>query len=571
MNIYFITSQKPNLMKSLNILSCIYLILLAGIGTGNAQNKNQSDKPKIIVGIVVDQMRQEYLYKFSSRFSEGGFNRLTKEGFMMKNGHYNYIPTYTGPGHASVYTGATPSTHGIIGNNWYIRSLHKSIYCAGDSTVYHVGGSESSGAISPRNLLTTTITDELRFATNKRSKVVGIAIKDRGAALPAGHLGDAYWYDGQTGEFMTSSYYMSDLPKWVKDFNSQNLPQKYLQQNWEPLFPIESYVQSIEDINPYEGVFTGKENSDFPYNLNELMQNNGGLGLISSTPFGNSLTLDMAYAAIEGEDLGLGEDPDFIAVSFSSPDYIGHRFGPSSVEVEDNYLRLDRELEKFFAYLDDRFGVGEYLIFLTSDHGVAEVVEHLQAERIPSGRLNSRKILSDLNEYLKKNFGEGNWISNFSNEQIFLNDKLVSEAGITMYDFQREIADYLVSINGIKEVYTARDLKSNHYGEGRAKLLQMGFNHKSSGDVMLILEPGWLSSSATTGTTHGTGFNYDTHVPIIFYGWNIPAGNSAEYCTITDIAPTLSMLLDIRLPNGSTGTPLLPLLNKIKRSESSPL
>ncbi|HCX75705.1 MAG TPA: alkaline phosphatase, partial [Algoriphagus sp.] len=335
--------------------------------------QQQAEKPKIVVGIIVDQMRQEYFYKFADRYSDGGFKRLASEGYMMKNGHYNYIPTYTGPGHASVYTGTTPATHGIIGNNWYVRRQNKMIYCAEDSTVSNVGGTVMSGQISPRNLLTTTITDELRFATNKRSKVVGIAIKDRGASLPAGHLGDAHWFDSDNGEFMTSTYYKSELPTWVSNFNALKRPDSLLNQTWQPLYSADSYINSIDDNNEFEAPFIGKETPTFPYNLPELRENNGNYGLIAATPFGNTLTLEFAYAAIEGEKLGMGKETDFLAVSFSSPDYIGHRFGPTSKELEDNYLRLDLEIEQFLNYLDKTYGKGNYLVFLSADHGVADI------------------------------------------------------------------------------------------------------------------------------------------------------------------------------------------------------
>ncbi len=521
----------------------------------------QPDKPKIVVGIVVDQLRQEYLYKYQDRYTEGGFKRLMNEGFMMKNGHYNYIPTYTGPGHASVYTGTTPATHGIISNSWYAKSIGKSIYCAGDSTVTAVGGSPGNGEISPRNMLTTTISDELRFASNKRSKVVGIAIKDRGAALPAGHMGDAYWYDAVTGNFMTSDYYYDELPDWVSKFNERKLAEKYLSQNWETLFPLESYIQSIADDNEFEGPFIGMTTTSFPHELPALMKDNGELGLISTTPFGNSLTLDLAYAALKGEQLGKRGETDLLAVSFSSPDYIGHRFGPTSVEVEDNYLRLDRELEKFLNHLDEEFGKDQYLVFLTADHGVADIVEYMKSEKIPSGNFNTRFLLTQLNGFTQQQYGEGNWILNFSNEQIFLNRELAIEKEIDFETMQRKIAEFLLGFDGIKEVYTAADMRRNEYLAGWKHLLQMGYNHKASGDLLLILEPGWLSNSYK-GTTHGTGYSYDTHVPIIFYGWGISPGESSRKASITDIAPTLSMLLDIRLPNGATGQPILEIVNK---------
>ncbi|HSF56300.1 MAG TPA: alkaline phosphatase family protein, partial [Algoriphagus sp.] len=378
--------------------SLALLILILGIQfSGLAQT--QSEKPKIVVGIIVDQMRQEYLYRFADRYTEGGFKRLMNEGFMMTNGHYNYAPTVTGPGHASVYTGTTPATHGIISNSWYSKKFNKFIYCAEDSTVTNVGGTPENGEISPRNMLTTTVTDELRFSTGKRSKVVGIAIKDRGASLPAGHLGDAYWYDDVNGEFMTSSYYYDSLPQWVADFNAKKIPDSYLSKTWETLFPLDTYVNSISDNNDFEGVPVGKQTPTFPYHLDSLRAANTGYGLIAATPYGNSLTLDFALAALEGEKLGQGEVTDFLAVSFSSPDYIGHRFGPASVEVEDNYLRLDRDLEVFLNYLDETYGKGQYLVFLSADHAVADVATHMISERVPAGNLNPGYVFGQLQGY----------------------------------------------------------------------------------------------------------------------------------------------------------------------------
>jgi predicted AlkP superfamily pyrophosphatase or phosphodiesterase len=539
----------------------LVLIFMAFTAFVQAQNGPEAKKPKLVVGIVVDQMRQEYLYKYEDRYVDGGFKRLAQEGFMMKNGHYNYIPTYTGPGHASVYTGTTPATHGIIGNNWYVRELNKSIYCAEDSTVSAVGGTVKNGKISPRNMLTTTITDELRFASNKRSKTIGIAIKDRGAVLPAGHLGEAYWFDSETGEFMTSSYYTRQLPEWVKAFNKKGLTKKYLSESWETLLPIETYTQSIVDNNEFESPFVGREVTSFPYDLPALMEDNSGFGLISSTPYGNSLTLDMAYAALEGEQLGQRGETDFLAVSFSSPDYIGHKFGPSSIEVEDNYLRLDRELAKFFDHLDKEIGKGEYLVFLTADHGVADVVNYMKSENVPAGSLDTRFVLDQLKDFTNQNYGEGNWILNYSNEQIFLNRELLAEKGMDLENIQRGVSDFLIKIEGIKEVYTASDMRRMEYNFGRNHLLQMGYNHKASGDVLVIMQPAWLANS-TRGTTHGSGYKYDTHVPILFYGWNIKPGSSAQYVTVTDIAPTLAILLHTRIPNGATGEPILEVLGQ---------
>lgn len=537
------------------------LFFLSVLSFGPILAQTEAKKPKLVVGIIVDQMRQEYLYRFADRYQDGGFKRLMKDGFMMKNGHYNYIPTYTGPGHASVYTGTTPATHGIISNSWYVRSLKGSLYCAEDSTVMAVGGSEASGKISPRNLLSTTITDELRYSTNKRSKVVGVAIKDRGASLPAGHLGDAYWYDSGTGEFMTSTYYHESLPAWVQSFNEKKVAEKYLSQTWNTLYPIETYKQSIEDNNEFEAPFAGKDTPTFPYNLDSLKTGNGELGLIASTPFGNTMTLDFAIAAIEGENLGNRGETDFLALSFSSPDYIGHRFGPASKEVEDNYLRLDLEFERLLNYLDENIGKGEYLIFLSADHAVADVATHMISEKIPAGNLNNSYINAQLKGYTQLTYGEGDWIESLSNEQVFLNHDLIREKGINLRDMQEDLANFLLRFKGVKEVYTAYAMKNGEFTHGRAAALQMGYNQKSSGDVLLILEPGWLTGGAR-GTSHGTGYTYDTNVPIVFYGWNVPAGESSRYATITDIAPTLSMMLDIKLPSGATGQPITEITDK---------
>jgi hypothetical protein len=442
-----------------------------------------------------------------------------------------------------------------------VRSFNKSIYCAEDSTVTNVGGTPANGQISPRNLLTTTITDELRFSTNKRSKVVGLAIKDRGASLPAGHLGDAYWYDSQNGDFMTSTYYYDTLPKWVQDFNAKKLPDSYLSKTWEPLYPIETYKQSIDDNNNFEAPFIGKETPTFPYILDSLRANNDNYGLIAATPFGNSLTLDFAYAAIEGEQLGKRGETDFLAVSFSSPDYIGHRFGPASKEVEDNYLRLDLEMEQFLNYLDKTYGKGEYLVFLSADHGVAEVATHMVSENVPAGNLNVAYISGQLRGYTQQNYGVGDWILNFSNEQIFLNSELAKEKGVKISDMEEDLAKFLMKFKGIKEVYTSTSMRNTAFTQDRPALLQLGYNHKSSGDLLLILEPGWLTGGAR-GTSHGTGFSYDTNVPILFFGWGVKHGSSSRHVSITDIAPTLSMMLDIRLPNGSNGNPILEITDK---------
>lgn len=536
----------------------VTLLLSSSIGFsyGQPSSINPGQRPKLVVGIIVDQMRQEYLLRFYDKFGEGGFKRLMKQGFMARNAHYNYIPTYTGPGHASVYTGATPAMHGIIANDWYSRELKRYVYCAEDTTVTAVGGSESSGQISPRNLMSTTITDQLKMATQGRAKVIGVSIKDRGSALPAGHRADgAYWFDSKTGEMMTSTFYVNELPDWVNAFNAQKLPAQYLGQTWSTLLPIEQYTASMEDDNDYEVVFPKKEAPVFPYDLKKLNEGATNFGLLSVTPFGNSLVLDFAKAALEAEQMGQDGTTDFLAVSFSSTDYVGHSFGAQSVELEDTYLRLDRELSGFLNLLDEQVGENEYLLFLTADHAVVDVPKLLVDANLPGGYLEVSKIAKVIAQDMKSTFGEGEWIEN-ANSEIVLDHELIKKEGKDLREMQRYVAEQLLAHQGIKETFTAADMRENEYTRGQRRLLQMGYNFQRSGDVLYATEPGYLNSGRSRGTSHGTGYNYDTHVPMLFYGWGIKPGSTVAYQSITNIAPTLSMLLNIMLPDGATGQPV---------------
>lgn len=541
-------------MKKVSLLA---LLLLVGSSTITLA---QTERPKLVVGIIVDQMRQEYLYRFENHYGDGGFKRLMNDGFEVKNGHYDYIPTYTGPGHASVYTGTTPRTHGIISNSWYSRKLKGTMYCAGDSTASAIGGSESNGNISARNLLSTTITDELKLFTQGRSKVVGVAIKDRGASLPAGHMADgAYWYDSKTGTFMSSDYYMDELPKWVQKFNKQDKADDYLKKTWDTVKPIESYVESAEDNNPYEGAFKGQRLPTLPYDLKKLREDNGNYELISSTPFGNSLTADFALAALEGEEMGEDAVTDFLAVSFSSTDYVGHRFGPHSKEIQDTYIRLDQDLARLFAALDEKLGQDGYIVFLSADHAVADVPNYLKDLNVPAGNFVANKHLPEISTAIASKYGTGDWIENAWNDQIFLNLSLLEERDVNRAEMQAFLAEKLTSLEGVAQAFTGTDMINNYYSAGTQSLLQAGYNLNRSGDVLLVYEPGWISSSYPTGTTHGSGYTYDTHVPILFYGWGIPKGSTVKKYAITDIAPTLSMLLNIKLPNGAVGGPILEI------------
>lgn len=517
-------------------------------------------KPKLVVGVVVDQMRWDYLYKYYDRYSDNGFKRLLNEGFSSENTYIDYVPTYTAIGHSTIYTGSVPAIHGIAGNDFIMQATGESMYCTQDDSVVGVGGGAGKiGMQSPKNLLVSTVTDQLRLATNFQSKVVGIAIKDRGGILPAGHFANAaYWLDGTTGDWITSTYYMKDLPKWVKSFNKEKLADKYFKKGWSTLYPIKSYVLSIADDNVYEEPFKGEDKPVFPRDLMKLKKDNG-YDLIKATPFGNSLTLDFAKAAIDSEDLGANPAgvTDFLAVSLSSTDYVGHQFAINSIEVEDTYLRLDADLGEFLSYLDKKVGKGNYTLFLTADHGAAHNPKYFQDIKGNAGYFNTAEAKTVLNDKLEKKFGQKEIIKSLTNYQVHLNNTLIEEKDLEDDDIREYIVREMKKLEGIAFV---TDMDKAATAAIPAKIRERivnGYNIKRSGVIQYILEPQWYSGKKDSkGTTHGTWGSYDAHIPAVFMGWGVKPGKTTRETHMTDIAPTIAEILKIEVPNGNIGTPI---------------
>lgn len=521
----------------------------------------QQQKPKLVIGIVIDQMRYDYLDRYWSKFGNDGFKKIINNGFNCKNSHYNYMPTYTGPGHASIYTGTTPENHGIIANDWYDKRQKKYVYCAEDTTVKTVGSTSKDGLMSPKNMITTTITDQLKLNTNFKGKVIGISLKDRGAILPAGHKADAaYWFEGKnTGKWISSSYYFNELPKWVQEVNKKNSANTYLSKPWNTLLPIAEYTASIADNNPYEGVFDGEKTPTFPHKLPALRDSNENYSLIKNTPFGNNITTEMALAAIIGEKLGEDEITDFLALSYSSPDYIGHQFGPMSVEVQDNYLRLDQDIAQLLTYLESKFGKEDVLIFITADHGAVDVPQFLIDNHIPAGYFDKKKMTADLKAFCLTKWN-ADLIENISNGNVFLNHEIITKNNLNTSQIEQEIANYLLTFEGISQTFTANTLKTTVITENIAANIQRGFNQSRSGDVVYVLASGWINDGYKTGTTHGSPYHYDTHVPLLWYGHLIPKGETTKKVVIPDIAATLAVLLNINAPSACTGNPIKDLI-----------
>ena len=520
-------------------------------------------KPKLVIGIVIDQMRYDYLTRFADRYGKDGFNRILKNGFSLENAHYNFTPTYTAVGHASIYAGTSPSNHGIISNNWYDKVLKKSIYCVDDANYKTIGNHGIEGKKSPLRLYTTTIADQLQLAQNMQGKTIGIAIKDRSAILPVGHTANAaYWYDaGNKNQWITSSFYMEELPDWVKAFNSNNKADAYLNETWETLYDINTYSQSRADNNIYENNLNGQEKPVFPKDLKKLREQNDNFSLIKTIPAGNTYTVDFAKAVIKGEQLGKSEFTDFLAVSFSSTDYVGHRYGVASVETEDTYLRLDKDLAHFFNFLDTEVGKENYTLFLTADHAAVHVPSYLQSLKIPAHYISTAKLKKFLSDITQKYFNSKELIENVSNYQIFLNQEKIEALGFNKNTVAQRLADEVLSFDKIYKAVTARTLQTTNFTEGLMHSLQQGYNPKFSGDVLMIPYPATLNYSRK-GTSHGSGYSYDTHVPLIFYGNGIKKGASKKTYKIIDIAPTISNLLKIEAPNGTSGNIIEEVLKK---------
>jgi predicted AlkP superfamily pyrophosphatase or phosphodiesterase len=534
--------------------------------TSNAQapKSNQtstSNKPKLVVGIMVDQMRWDYINQFKPYFtSQQGFLRFVNEGASCNNNLIPYVPSVTAPGHASVYTGSTPAIHGITGNQWFDNILQKTVYCVEDPTVISVGiEGSAAGKMSPKNLWTSTIGDEMKLASNFKSKVYGISIKDRGAILPAGHSANgAFWYDSKTGKFISSTYYGKNLPTWVTEYNGQHRVDSLYTKGWNLSLAKSVYEANCdEDINAYESTPLGAEQKGFPYSLSQFIGKD--YGKIASTPYGNNLVLEMAEMALVNEQLGKDDITDLLAISFSSPDYIGHSFGPNSWETMDNYIKLDIQLAQLFASLDKQVGKNNYTVFLTADHAVQHIPAFAKKHHLPGGLISEPAIKKELNELLVKNSLDPKIISDIGEYYIHFNHDLMDSLHVSQDKLVQLVSNSLEKNPGILQVVETRKAATASLPQSLRERIVNGYSSQRSGDLFIVTKPGYMDGYAT-GTTHGTLYNNDAHIPLLWYGNGIKKGqiNSVNY--MTDIAPTISTLLGIQMPSGSIGKPLIEVL-----------
>lgn len=561
--------MQNNSFKLLSI-STILLVSLSFF-----QTKAQDDSnPKLVVGVIIDQMRADYLYKYQDRYGEDGFKRLIRNGFNYKNANVNYIPSETAPGHASIYTGTTPSYHGIIGNSWFDRETNTVEENVSDSLEKIVGSvNDNPYGVSPNKLMTSTITDELKKISNFKSKVISVSIKDRGAVLPGGKSADGvYWHDWESspGYFVSSSFYMETLPNWVNKFNQQEKSDAYLNETWNTLYPIGTYTLSAPDDNTYEPSLGGKISPTFPYNFKTMREKYRDKGsefqLLWISPKGNTLLTEFAITAIQEEKLGKDKYTDFLNISYSVPDVIGHTFGPQSVEMEDIYLRLDNEIATLLKALDTKLGKENYTLFLTADHGAMENVSFLNNHKLDAAIARTTSDARNLEAFLDTKYGKASWITAVNGNNLYLNKVTIDEQKLTLPIIQKEAADYLMTLPEVSFALTADDLQTYVYEEGIRKTIQNGYHVKRSGDVIISYSSGTIihpnpniDVEMVNGTVHGSGYSYDTHVPLIWIGKGIKSGESVRAVNPIDIAPSLSMFLNIPLPSASQGKPLIEL------------
>lgn len=557
-------------MRLLSFIFCLLLLAATAFAQPQKQKKTQAivnteprrpatgqplSQPKLVVGIVVDQMRYDYLYRYYNKFGTGGFRRMMDGGFNARNNHYHYAATYTGPGHAAIYTGSAPALNGIVGNDFYERNSGRLMYCAEDTTVSTVGNTGSAGKMSPRNLLVTTIGDQLKLATDGRAKVIGIALKDRGAILPAGHAADAaYWFDSKDGNFISSTFYQKELPQWVQAFNGRKLPEQFMSQKWEPTLPLNLYAESTVDDEPYESVFAGETKSVFPHTF-AIQAGGSKYEPLRTSPFGDQITKEFALAALKGEQLGQRDVTDMLCVSFSSPDYVGHAFGTHAIETEDQYLRLDQQLADLLTQLDAAVGKGQWVAFLSADHGAVDAPGFSQQYRIPAGVRGYGDIGEAVKTTLAAAYGPGQWMLSYFNQQVYLNHALLVEKKIAMQDVYELLRATLLKQKAVVNVINLHNIGAEALPELQADLFRNVYHPNRSGDFYVMQAPGWIEGRSK-GTTHGSSYNYDTHVPFLLYGWGIKPGQTLRRTHISDIAPTITALLHLLEPSGCIGDPV---------------
>ena len=574
----------------LSIVLLLYLAFIPSLrpsATSAQQTTAPPQKrPRLVLLIVVDQFRYDYLERFGDLFGPNGLRRLLRDGASWTQANYDHFPTYTAPGHGTMMTGAYPSESGIIGNDWIDRATGKRVSSVSDDTVKLLGsGDPKEGAASPRKLMSSTVGDELRLLTNDRSKVLGISVKDRSAILPAGrHANAAYWLSN-TGTMASSTYYFDQLPAWVTAFNNTKPADKYFSAKWERLVAESEYVKRAgPDTPPWETVstVTGDTNA-FPHTITggAKLPNPAFYSALDHSPFSNDLLVSFTEEAIVNEQLGQDDDTDVLTVSFSANDYVGHRYGPYSQEAMDAALRVDRQIATLLDFVHTRIGLGNTLVAFTADHGVSPIPEHAAALGLGGGRTKTSEILAAIRSAISVRYNpqakspdpsadyilKYNWwgvvTDAFINGNVYFNYDALKRDNVDLEDISKVVAAAGLTIPGVARSFTRAQLLRGGISitDPVERRVLHGFHPARSGDVVLIAAP-YKYLGDTITATHGSPYSYDTHVPVIIMGAGVIPGRYLEPATPADIAPTLSVLLRITAPTNATGRVLMEAIRK---------
>ena len=533
-----------------------------------------SSTPRLVLQITVDQLRGDMPGRYADRLTKGGFRYLMEKGTWYTDAHYQHANTETAVGHATLATGADPSRHGIVANDWIDQETGAFVYNTEDEHHHIIGKKpKAHNGVSPRNLLASTISDEMVVHTGGRTRAFSVSVKDRGAILPGGHAGKAFWFSKSSGEFVTSTYYYEDYPAWVKKWNAAKPADAHKGKSWELLNDRATYVHEKMDDRPYEADLKPLGRV-FPHSLGE--DSKYFYLLLTLTPVGDMLTLDFAKTLVENENLGHNDTgaPDYLQISFSSTDYIGHLFGPSSLETEDNILRLDRTLADLFQFIDQKVGLKHTLIVLSGDHGAPEAPEYMASLGLSAGRFafDWFKTEGPLTKALKKKFGRADLVSNHSHPYLYLNLEVIASAKLKIADVERFVADELMKIPGIAYAQARSDLLAGRITESPVQnQIRRSFHPTRSGNIHMVPQQYWFLHSTeeaekmgigSIAAIHGSPWAYDTFVPIFFAGNGVPAQIIGRRVAPTDIAATITAYLGVKRPSGSVGTVLTEVVKR---------
>lgn len=542
--------------RSISLLCCV---LFAFVSTIRANLPNSTDKPKVVVGLVIENMRPDYIQRYWNKFEEGGFKKLYTNGAICSNVNLTVHEQSYASGTATLFTGVNPSTHGIIGKHWYDRLRSREVECTYDDYYFTLGADTDNGNASPKKLLTTTITDNLKIFSGGKSSIFSVAMNRESAIFSAGHAADgAYWFDIHSGRMVSSSFYLNVFPDWVREFNSENYPERFSYQNWVTLFPEPEYTESTPDNYEFEKGYFGEFNV-FPHTIGKYTKRAENFTPLKTTPYANEIIKNFGIQLMEKEAVGQDEHTDFMTIVFSSMDYENNSFGPPSLEMQDTYLYLDKYIAEVVRYAENKFGKQNVVFFLTANTSASYPVDYLKHEfNLPVDFFSPESSFALLTSFLNASYGQQNWIEHYTDHQVYLNHDLIKKNKVDLDEIRESASDFLNQFEAVQISMTAGQLEKGSSDDGILAMLHKSYAKNRSGDFLYILKEGWQPQYKF----RKINYTDQTHIPLLFYGAGIKPQTIREKYNAVDFAPTLSELLQIPQPDKSQGRPITPVLNR---------